>query len=58
MKSVDRNCKRDPSEGEGKLWDPNLSLGKKKKICIQTRWAFPMLVSCNSKCKTVTEVVC
>ena len=27
MKSEESNYKRDVSEGEGKLWDPNLSLG-------------------------------
>jgi hypothetical protein len=57
MKSVKRNYKRDPSKGEGKLWEPNISLGIKKKIYIQTRWECPMLISCNSKCKTITEVV-
>jgi hypothetical protein len=58
MKSVDKNYKSDPSKGEGKLWDPNISLGRENKICIQTRWACPMLMSCNSKCKAVTEFVC
>jgi hypothetical protein len=45
MKSEERNYKSDPLEGEGKLWDPNISLGRKKKICVQTKWACPMLVS-------------
>ena len=26
-KSVDKNYKSDPSDGEEKMWDPNLSLG-------------------------------
>jgi hypothetical protein len=44
MKSEERNYKSDSSEGEGKLWDPDFLLGRKKKICVQTRWACPMLV--------------
>jgi hypothetical protein len=32
MKSAERNCKNDLSEGEGKLWDPNISLGKIKSV--------------------------
>jgi hypothetical protein len=47
MKSVERNFKNDLLEGEGKMWDPNLSLGRKRKIYIKMRWACPMLVSCN-----------
>jgi hypothetical protein len=31
MKSVDRNCKSDPPEGEGNPWDPKFSLGRKKQ---------------------------
>jgi hypothetical protein len=27
-KSEERNCRRDLSEGEGKLWEPNIYLGK------------------------------
>jgi hypothetical protein len=57
MKSTERKCKSDRLEGEGKLWDPNLSLGRKNKICIQTRRACPMLVLCNPKCKEVTKDV-
>jgi hypothetical protein len=51
MKSGDKNCKSDLLEGEGKLWDPNLSLGRKKKICVQMRQACPMLMSCNQNVK-------
>jgi hypothetical protein len=31
MKSEERNCKSNPLEGEGKMWDPNLSLRKEKE---------------------------
>jgi hypothetical protein len=31
MNIEERNYKSDPPEGEGKLWDPNLSLGRKIK---------------------------
>jgi hypothetical protein len=33
-KSEESNYKRDPPEGEGKLWEPDLSRGRKNKICI------------------------
>jgi hypothetical protein len=29
-KSVDRDCKSNPLEGEGNLWDPKFSLGRGK----------------------------
>jgi hypothetical protein len=45
MKSEEMNYKSDPLEGEGKLWEPNLSLRRKNKTYIQMRWACPMLVS-------------
>jgi hypothetical protein len=32
MKSFERNAKSDPLKGEGKLWEPNLSLGRKIKF--------------------------
>jgi hypothetical protein len=41
MKSEERNYKRNPLEGEGKMWDPKLSLVRKNKNLCTNKASMP-----------------
>jgi hypothetical protein len=56
MKSEERNCKSDLSEGEGKMWDPNHSL-EKINLC-SNKASIPHAQVMKPKCVTITEDVC
>jgi hypothetical protein len=53
-KSEERNCKRDSPKGEGKLWEPDLSLGRKKNMYTNEK-GMPHARVMKPKCGTVTE---
>jgi hypothetical protein len=55
--SVESNFKSDLLEGEGKLWDPNLSQGREIKVVYKRGGHAPCSCHVTQKCMTVTLYV-